>query len=101
MALRANSAECRQQTPLNEAEIHRRATELWQTTKRKALVDIYDIHDNEFKHQACAMWFNEPTLDTSLWPVGYSHIDRNGRYWSGNLRGWVQFRKMIPNEAKW
>lgn len=58
-------------------------------------------HVSPVEHQACAMWFNEPTLDTSLWPVGYSHIDRNGRYWSGNLRGWVQFRKMIPNEAKW
>lgn len=51
MTLRANSAECRTQTPLNEAEIHRRATELWRTTQRKALVDIYDIHDNEFKQQ--------------------------------------------------
>ena len=49
--LKANSAECRQQTPLNESEIHRRATELWQTTKRKALVDIYDIHDDQFKQQ--------------------------------------------------
>jgi hypothetical protein len=51
MPLRANSAECRTLTPMNEDEIHRKATELWQMTKRKALVDIYDIANEEFKQQ--------------------------------------------------
>jgi hypothetical protein len=36
---------------MNEDEIHRKATELWQMTKRKALVDIYDIRNEEFKQQ--------------------------------------------------
>jgi len=49
--LKANSAECRTQSPLNEEEIHRRATVLWRETQRKALVDIYDIGDNEFKQK--------------------------------------------------
>jgi hypothetical protein len=49
--LKANSAECRQPTPLNEQEIHRKATDLWQSGRRKALVDIYDINDNDFKQQ--------------------------------------------------
>lgn len=49
--LKAKSAECRQTTPLNEEEIHRRATVLWRETQRKALVDIYDIGDNEFKQK--------------------------------------------------
>ena len=51
MPLRANSAECRTQSPLNEEEIHRRATVLWRETQRKALVDIYEIGDNEFKQK--------------------------------------------------
>ena len=49
--LKANSAECRTQTPLNDEEIHRKAKELWQQGKRKALIDIYDIHDQDFKQQ--------------------------------------------------
>jgi hypothetical protein len=49
--LKANSAECRQPTPMNEQEIHRKATDLWQSSRRKALVDIYDIRDQEFKQQ--------------------------------------------------
>lgn len=58
-------------------------------------------HVSPVEHQACAMWFHEPTLDTEKWPVGYTHIDSNKRYWSGNLKGWVQYRKMIPNETRW
>lgn len=49
--LKANSAECRQPTPLNEEEIHRRATVLWRETQRKALVDIYEIADDSFKQK--------------------------------------------------
>lgn len=49
--LKANSAECRQTTPLNEEEIHRRATVLWRETQRKALVDIYEIQDDSFKQK--------------------------------------------------
>ena len=49
--LKANSAECRTQSPLNEEEIHRRATDLWKLTRRKGLVDIYEINDNDFKQK--------------------------------------------------
>jgi hypothetical protein len=49
--LKAQSAECRQPTPMNEQEIHRKATDLWQSGRRKALVDIYDINDNDFKQK--------------------------------------------------
>jgi hypothetical protein len=58
-------------------------------------------HASPAEHQACAMWFDEPTLEANRWPIGYTHIDRDGNYWSGNLKGWVQYRKMIPNEARW
>jgi hypothetical protein len=32
---------------------------------------------------------------------GITHQDREGQLWSGNLRGWIQHRKLIPNEAQW
>jgi hypothetical protein len=33
--------------------------------------------------------------------LGTTHIDRKNQAWSGNLRGWIQFRKLIPGEAQW
>lgn len=32
------------------------------------------------------------------WQPGISHVDRKGNLWSGNLKGWVQYRKLIPGE---
>lgn len=34
------------------------------------------------------------------WEKGVSHSDRQGQLWSGNIRGWVQHRKLIPGENK-
>jgi thymidylate synthase ThyX len=33
------------------------------------------------------------------WEPGVTHLDRNRRLWSGNLQGWVQYRKLIPGEC--
>ena len=35
---------------------------------------------------------------TSTWEPGVSHMDREGRLWSGNFKGWIQHRKMVPGE---
>lgn len=32
-------------------------------------------------------------------PEGLTHEDRNGNLWSGNLRGWVQLRQLLPNHV--
>jgi thymidylate synthase ThyX len=32
---------------------------------------------------------------------GISHIDREGFLWSGNFKGWIQYRKLINNECIW
>lgn len=49
--MKARSAECRTTTPLNEDEIHKKASELWNIGKRKVLVDTYDLRDNDFKQK--------------------------------------------------
>ena len=36
---------------------------------------------------------------SSTWQEGISHVDRNGDFWSGNLKGWLQYRKLIPGEC--
>jgi hypothetical protein len=32
------------------------------------------------------------------WGAGVSHMDREGNLWSGNFKGWVQYRKTIDGE---
>jgi thymidylate synthase ThyX len=40
---------------------------------------------------------NDPASPTT-WQPGISHADRNGRLWSGNFCGWIQYRKTIDGE---
>jgi thymidylate synthase ThyX len=32
------------------------------------------------------------------WQKGISHVDRDGNLWSGNFKGWIQYRKTIEGE---
>lgn len=34
----------------------------------------------------------------STWEPGISHMDKEQNLWSGNFKGFVQYRKLIPNE---
>lgn len=38
-------------------------------------------------------------IDRFVSDAGVTHMDRKQNLWSGNLRDWVQFRKLIDNEA--
>ena len=37
-------------------------------------------------------------FNPDTWEPGISHVDRNGKLWSGNFKSWIQFRKLVPNE---
>lgn len=78
------------------------------------LVDEETPHASCVEHQASPvkvyncyeqrkLWINKETKDTTQddydWPLGITHMDRSGDYWSGNFRHFVQNRKLIPNEA--
>jgi hypothetical protein len=65
-------------------------------------LDIYNklvgadrLHASPFEHQATPI---EGIGRYEQWPEGASHVDRNGNFWSGNLQGWIQNRKLMPNE---
>lgn len=71
----------------------------------KQLVESEPAHASPVEHQATPMcesyyetWCEDPE---HLATKGVTHMDTKGQLWSGNLCGWVQFRKLIPNEAKW
>lgn len=36
--------------------------------------------------------------DPISWEQGISHADRDCNFWSGNFCGWIQYRKLVPNE---
>lgn len=52
-------------------------------------------HFSPAEHQACAMWIDPIPIELKRLPMGYTHVDRHGNLWSGNLKGWIQYRKMI------
>ena len=60
------------------------------------LIESQPCHASPVEHQATPMFRPDTFADT-----GTTHLDRQGQAWSGNLRGWVQFRKTIPGEAQW
>lgn len=82
------------------------------STVEKA-VAIYDklitsvpVHASPTEHQATPMEYPEVhnlianTMKKTFGQEGTTHIGRNGKVWSGNLQGWIQFRQLIPNNAK-
>lgn len=52
-------------------------------------------HLTPFEHQATPA--NNWGFD-EFWDAGISHMDRHCNLWSGNLRGWIQNRKLIESE---
>lgn len=66
------------------------------------------IHGSAFSHVACPMcrMFASPIegdcINVSVlpktWQDGVTHMDRQGNLWSSKFKGWIQYRKLIPNE---
>ena len=72
-------------------------------TRDKALA-IYDRligadrkHFSPFEHQAMPVVTERP-LEGFQCITGVSHIDKRGNLWSGNLRGWIQHRKILEEQ---
>ena len=71
----------------------------------KQLIESQPCHASPVEHQATPMesWAYEGALSDPqhLREYGYTHMTMDGELWSGNLRGWIQFRKLIAGEAQW
>lgn len=57
------------------------------------------IHASPFEHQATPIpyFFDEIGEASHLWEVGITHQDRYNSAWSGNFKGWIQHRQLIPD----
>jgi thymidylate synthase ThyX len=67
----------------------------------RQLIESTPAHSSPTEHQATPMEVVNAIHTSISWEPGVTHMTANRNLWSGNLQGWVQFRKLIPNEAKW
>ena len=69
------------------------------------------IHASPFEHVATPLEdtvigeniitdVNDPVI-VDTWQDGITHVDRKGKFWSGNLKGWNQHRQQLKNHTKW
>lgn len=79
------------------------------------LIKAEVIHSSPFEHLATpivekfeyygkyldiAYEVNLP-LNPNSWQVGVTHVNKQGELCSGNFRGWVQYRHLLPNNTNW
>ena len=62
----------------------------------RQLIESQPCHASPVEHQATPMLAPNSFVD-----LGTTHLDRSDCAWSGNLKGWVQHRKLIAGEAQW
>ena len=66
------------------------------------LIESEPAHASPVEHQATPMNIDSMCrFEPETWEPGVTHVSANSDLWSGNLRGWIQFRKLIANEARW
>ena len=70
------------------------------------LVESEPVHASAFEHVAKPMkvdkWpeYISPDVWIDYEEAGITHADRDMYYWSGNFKGWIQYRQLIPNNVK-
>lgn len=70
------------------------------------LIKAEVVHSSPFEHLATPIkspcyvtGVNELLSET--WEEGVTHRNKQGELCSGNLRGWVQYRHLLPNNTNW
>lgn len=66
-----------------------------------ALVSSKPVHASPFEHQAKPLIIPEYYSDMYDAPEGTTHQDIDGSFWSGNFKGFIQHRQLIPENACW
>ena len=65
----------------------------------KKLVESEPCHASPVEHQATPAECSDTRLE--MFEEGITHRCKDYWTWSGNFRGWIQFRQLIPNNAKY
>lgn len=64
------------------------------------MINTSPVHASPVEHQATPMEFMFSTAGPYRWEEGITHMQRDGSLCSGNFKGWIQFRQLIPNNVK-
>lgn len=73
------------------------------------LIKAEVVHSSPFEHLATPVKpkFNELGLvrvncsEPQSWEDGVTHMNKQGQLCSGNLRGFIQYRHLLPNNTNW
>ena len=79
------------------------------------LIKAEVIHASPFEHLATpiskeieiensdylTVGFINKVGDSNTWQQGITHMNKQGQLCSGNLRGWLQYRHLLPNNTAW
>lgn len=63
------------------------------------LVKAEVVHASPFEHLATPI--RDRSKNINGWDEGITHMNRNGDLCSGNLRGWISYRHLLPNNTSW
>jgi hypothetical protein len=67
------------------------------------LVGNAPVHASPFEHSGTPMLGHTVgsnwSCSVGTWEEGITHSDRNGALWSGNFKGFIQHRQLIPNNV--
>lgn len=64
------------------------------------LVESTPVHASPFEHQASPMEFTCASAGNGfVWEEGVTHFGRDGDFWSGNFKSWIQYRQLIDGNV--
>jgi len=85
----------------------------WSLTKAVKIFDMLvtmtPVHASPFEHIATPMHFisvyrmldRDMGQDGEVWERGITHLGKSGYFWSGNLKGFIQYRQLLDNNTCW
>lgn len=92
-ALKFSVARCAAVSYRNDTMTIEKAEKIWDM-----LLSGGKVHASPFEHQATPVK-NLLQNGIDLWERGVTHLDHNYMLWSGNFKGFVQHRQLIPNHV--
>lgn len=58
------------------------------------LIESEPMHASPIEHQATPIG----EIKNNMLPIGVTHIHRDGSFWSGNFKKWIQYRQIVQQE---
>lgn len=65
----------------------------------KRLIESEPVHASPVEHQLLVRNPKQFSIPVAK-EQGWTHMDFDGNYWSGNVKGFIQYRQLIPNHVK-